>query len=840
MKNKFKLFVLLTLCFFLFPAFTVFANVELDYLKVDVATDKESYEAGEEITYTLTVTNQTGSKANNVVVTANIPEGLEVTSTDPKITDNQLVWNIESLNSFGETQVSFTAKTIKQSSAPPPVTPEVKKPTKGTSPKTGDDTSFTKYYVLLGISLAVLILALFVLNKERFRKQVTLLIIFGLVASSFGTIAKAEEKEEKYKNEAVHKMKVGDKEYQVTTTVEAMIDINETDFDTDGLTNEFEEAAKDTSKFNPYKRDSDGNGIPDGEEDYDQDGLKNIDEQKAGTNPFQADSDGDGLKDGYEVSFNQPEKLNPLLKDSDENEIPDGEEDYDEDGLKNSEEQKYGTNPFESDSDGDGLSDYDEINTHKTNPALEDTDGDGLTDDSELTLGLDPLKQDTDGNGIKDSEEVITQPISEEVMNKVIDPKTGVIPSLLVKGKGDINKNITIGFEENNFIRNNPGLVSAPISIELPTDFESAQIGFKITSNVLASSRFSDLVIAYFDEEKNQWVPVETTHDAGNNIISAETTHFSTWGVLDIVAFVRNWQIMGDSSDSTVQTGQADISFIIDSTGSMYEEINNVKLNIQNFVEELKEKNVDVRLGIIDYKDIDADGEDSTVDRQWHYEITNFLESLGAIVVDGGGDTPESVVDALEMGRRSGFRDTATKFMVLLTDADYNESNNYGVASMEEEIQLLKNDDISVSVITDDYYRPVYEALYTETGGVFANIYGDFANELLSLTDLIQEGTNDGTWIRLSDGTTAKLLKNPKDGDMSVDSDGDGLPDLQELIKEETITLPTWALIFLQLRFPGQEFSPTVKVWTYKSHPLMKDSDGDGILDNADELPLRR
>jgi len=43
------------------------------------------------------------------------------------------------------------------------------------------------------------------------------------------------------------------------------------------------------------------------------------------------------------------------------------------------------------DVDGDGLSDYDEIYSHHTNPLLRDTDGDGVRDNDEISEGTDPL-----------------------------------------------------------------------------------------------------------------------------------------------------------------------------------------------------------------------------------------------------------------------------------------------------------------------------------------------------------------------------------------------------------------------------------------------------------------
>jgi len=48
----------------------------------------------------------------------------------------------------------------------------------------------------------------------------------------------------------------------------------------------------------PLLRDSDGNGVSDGDEDTDQDGLSNRAEALAGTDPASPDSDGDGLVDG--------------------------------------------------------------------------------------------------------------------------------------------------------------------------------------------------------------------------------------------------------------------------------------------------------------------------------------------------------------------------------------------------------------------------------------------------------------------------------------------------------------------------------------------------------------
>jgi hypothetical protein len=55
-----------------------------------------------------------------------------------------------------------------------------------------------------------------------------------------------------------------------------------------------------------------------------------------------------------------------------------------------------------ADSDGDGLSDWDEVFVHGTDPRRADTDGDSLSDSSEVLAGANPLDADENNDGIPD------------------------------------------------------------------------------------------------------------------------------------------------------------------------------------------------------------------------------------------------------------------------------------------------------------------------------------------------------------------------------------------------------------------------------------------------------
>jgi hypothetical protein len=170
------------------------------------------------------------------------------------------------------------------------------------------------------------------------------------------------------------------------------------DPDRDGLWNRTELAAG----TNPRKADTDGDGRSDAIENPDGDGLGNLREQVVGTSPGKADTDGDGIRDEREdpdtdglwsiTDFNA--RLDPKVGDTNHDGLRDGVEDTDEDGLPNVVEQRTGTNPGKADSDGDHLGD-----------ALEDADHDALPNREELVRGTDAVDPDSDHDGTPDGAE---------------------------------------------------------------------------------------------------------------------------------------------------------------------------------------------------------------------------------------------------------------------------------------------------------------------------------------------------------------------------------------------------------------------------------------------------
>ncbi len=190
--------------------------------------------------------------------------------------------------------------------------------------------------------------------------------------------------------------------------------------------------------------------------------------------------------------------------------------------------------------------------------------------------------------------------------------------------------------------------------------------------------------------------------------------------------------------------GTADIVFLIDTTGSMGGEIQNVKNNIVRFAENLEREGVSVRWALLEYRDITVDGSASTRviycgGSEWYIDVNSYRQAISRLNVSGGGDCAETVIDALAAAMLLDSREDATTFYIVVTDADYKEQNNYGISGMNEMINQLVAADTVTSVVTKTSYYSVYRNLTDRTNGILANIDGDFAAELWRLCDLIAE-----------------------------------------------------------------------------------------------------
>lgn len=615
--------------------------------------------------------------------------------------------------------------------------------------------------------------------------------------------------------------------------------------------------------------------------DSDSDGIPDMLEIIIGTNQYVSDTDEDGVNDYDEIMKTNSD---PCVWDSLKEGLKDGLYDIDEDGLDNQTELIYGTDPLKQDTDEDGLSDWEEIMEYHTNPLAVDTDNDNLQDRSEITLGTDPCNEDSNSDGVLDGDEIYEQDIKRENYQDSIFEDNVAIPNIKVKQKGDANEVINCEDYTGYLKGDDREYVGKCIEIS-GSNAESGEISFDLTNDyIIPLYKYDDfdtnglIICANINEET---IPLKTTFDEETRKLSAEFIGDGIYFVIDTINWLKGIgiepeDIMNDiekefdySGESAVcyndeivseyngelqiagkkVSGQVDIVFVVDTTGSMRASINNVKQNIQGFVDELVGANIKPYFSLVEYKDITCDGEDSTnvkINKEdnscWFSSIDEFKKEIGNLTVFGGGDNPETAIDGLEFARRLNMRIYSQKFFILVTDDDYKNDNTYNIKNMDDMVELLLKDKINTSVITEQQYKSAYENLYATTGGIYADIKGNFKNELLGIANKIIDITNDGEWIALN-GLTPLIVKldaKPVEGS-SVDTDNDGLSDVEELGSTKPVRKYNAVDYISKLNHMSVSLKPEklekwdIYVYNYNSNPAKEDTDGDGLLDGKSQ-----
>jgi hypothetical protein len=140
--------------------------------------------------------------------------------------------------------------------------------------------------------------------------------------------------------------------------------------------------------------------------------------------------------------------------------------------------------------------------------------------------------------------------------------------------------------------------------------------------------------------------------------------------------------------------GIADIVFLLDATGSMGPCINAVKNNIKTFVQTFTTPTPnggtvvkDWRAKVVGYRDLDYTDVPAMVDNPFVNSVQELEAQLDALTADGGGDEPETLLEALYMlanmpttGPDEPLRPEAwrpvnagRRFVIVFTDAPFKE-----------------------------------------------------------------------------------------------------------------------------------------------------------------------
>jgi hypothetical protein len=192
---------------------------------------------------------------------------------------------------------------------------------------------------------------------------------------------------------------------------------------------------------------------------------------------------------------------------------------------------------------------------------------------------------------------------------------------------------------------------------EVELRFRDLPAGVSVLSSVIPANRND--------------VELEITATKGA-AIGAQTVHVEALATIDGARTLNQKKSLNLDVQAAL-IPKADVLFVLDLTGSMAFAINGVKDGIRNFVEQLENQNVDARIGLIAFRDIEADRQvpfPLQFDGQtFTKDYRSFSQQVGLLQAMGGGDEPESSLQAMVLAAKQPFREDASRVLLLITDA---------------------------------------------------------------------------------------------------------------------------------------------------------------------------
>ena len=185
-----------------------------------------------------------------------------------------------------------------------------------------------------------------------------------------------------------------------------------------------------------------------------------------------------------------------------------------------------------------------------------------------------------------------------------------------------------------------------------------------------------------------------------------------------------------------------DIVFVIDSTGSMHDEIRTVKEELVNIIDYASsgQPSPDIKVGVVTYRDYEPeDQEYLTRSRQLTSNTESVVKFIRDIEARGGGDYEEAVEAGLnEAINDMKWRSRSTKLIILVGDAPgrneqfmpYDYHSNYPEETLDyiwkDAIEDARDKGIRIYTASgsgmDDEGMYQWKTLARKTGGSFINL----------------------------------------------------------------------------------------------------------------------
>ena len=183
-----------------------------------------------------------------------------------------------------------------------------------------------------------------------------------------------------------------------------------------------------------------------------------------------------------------------------------------------------------------------------------------------------------------------------------------------------------------------------------------------------------------------------------------------------------------------------DLAILFDETGSMSEEIADMKARVNELTDAIDSANIDSRYMLISFRDT------LTIRQEWTSDPSLIKQAVDSLEADGGDDAPEVNLDAIETALLSGFRPDAQHMILDITDSmthyrgDGTEFSHYTIP--ETANHLLQNGTsyilVGPSSVSGQFTEHTDKKELVKAlggSGLFIDIHGD---EFSTILDRIQ------------------------------------------------------------------------------------------------------
>jgi len=191
--------------------------------------------------------------------------------------------------------------------------------------------------------------------------------------------------------------------------------------------------------------------------------------------------------------------------------------------------------------------------------------------------------------------------------------------------------------------------------------------------------------------------------------------------------------------ESPLTIRDLDLVFVMDTTGSMRNELADVQANLLGVIRVLHRLAPSLRVGFVAFKDIGAAylTRDFPLSPMSQANVAKVVRFVGEMTAEGGGDDPEPVDEALAVAVAMPWRDDALGQIIVIGDAPVRPSGREHALGLARQFRASATDPALPRTVSTIYTGPpggagqLFEQVASAGGGDFSAYQGQIIEDVL-------------------------------------------------------------------------------------------------------------